>query len=340
MLNGYERGSQMSAEVRDIEVTVNDVTLSVREYGSSDKAEHTVVMLHGFCLDKDSWNIQAEALSEQWDDALRVISYDHRGHGRSKDAPMYTYTIPQLAKDLAGVLKEMNVRGPLTLTGHSMGGMTIMAYMGLPKEDRPIDPDHIVLVATSAGNLSKYGIPILLDTPVIGIIRKAARRSPEKIADFVLRNLLHPLSGVLVRAMGSFDGEGKAQATIAAASINKTPIRTKAGFLDTLRDHDVYDALDNIDGHVTVLSGGNDYLTPATHANDIVNRLSSVNKSRASRHIHFKNSGHMILHDEPRAVTAALNLGIVGSDMTLDDAIVASIIGGAIDYELDESEAS
>ena len=39
-------------------VTTSDgVSLSVREYGPRDAA-HTVVLLHGFCLNKDSWTIQ------------------------------------------------------------------------------------------------------------------------------------------------------------------------------------------------------------------------------------------------------------------------------------------
>jgi hypothetical protein len=40
-------------------ITASDgVPLSVRDYGSSRAPDHTVVLLHGFCLDQSSWDIQ------------------------------------------------------------------------------------------------------------------------------------------------------------------------------------------------------------------------------------------------------------------------------------------
>ena len=51
-------------------VTTSDgVSLSVREYGSRDPA-HTVVLLHGLCLTKDSWTIPIDHL-------LHPVSYTH-----------------------------------------------------------------------------------------------------------------------------------------------------------------------------------------------------------------------------------------------------------------------
>src|SRR5262249_24986964 len=62
-------------------VTTSDgVSLSVRDYGSRDSA-HTVVLLHGLCLTKDSWTIPIDHLLRQYGDNIRIISYDHRGHG-------------------------------------------------------------------------------------------------------------------------------------------------------------------------------------------------------------------------------------------------------------------
>jgi NAD-dependent dihydropyrimidine dehydrogenase PreA subunit len=47
-------------------VTTSDgVSLSVRAYGPRDAA-HTVVLLHGLCLNKDSWTIQIEHLLHQY----------------------------------------------------------------------------------------------------------------------------------------------------------------------------------------------------------------------------------------------------------------------------------
>ncbi|WP_366096953.1 alpha/beta fold hydrolase [Mycobacterium sp.] len=67
-------------------ITTSDgVSLSVRDWGSH-AARHTVVLLHGYCLNKESWNIQMTQLIRRWGNNIRIISYDHRGHGDSGNA--------------------------------------------------------------------------------------------------------------------------------------------------------------------------------------------------------------------------------------------------------------
>src|SRR6478609_12202402 len=77
-------------------VTVRDgVRLAVRDQGPRH-AEATVVLLHGLCLEQGSWAGQIRHLTRQWGDRIRIISYDHRGHGRSDTAPTTTYVVEQL----------------------------------------------------------------------------------------------------------------------------------------------------------------------------------------------------------------------------------------------------
>ena len=106
--------------------TSDGVSLAVCDTGPRS-AEHTVVFLHGLCLNQTSWEPQITYLLRRYGRSVRVISYDHRGHGRSAAAPMNSYRIDQLADDLAQVLTALAVTGPLTLVGHSMGGMTALA---------------------------------------------------------------------------------------------------------------------------------------------------------------------------------------------------------------------
>src|ERR1700722_6221387 len=127
---GDRAGIQLSGIKRTVK-TSDGGSLSFREYGSRDAA-HTVVLLHGFCLNKDSWQIQIGHLRRRYGDGIRIISYDHRGHGDSGAAPMHTYHIDRLATDLADLLVTLGVEGPLTLAGHSMGGMVALAYLGRP----------------------------------------------------------------------------------------------------------------------------------------------------------------------------------------------------------------
>jgi pimeloyl-ACP methyl ester carboxylesterase len=112
-------------------MTRDGVRLAVCD-GGPPRAGHTVVFLHGFCLTGASWSHQIDYLLRRYGEHIRVISYDHRGHGRSSGAPMSTYRIEQLACDLADVLVALEVSGSVTFVGHSMGGMVALTYLGRP----------------------------------------------------------------------------------------------------------------------------------------------------------------------------------------------------------------
>ena len=125
-------------------VTSDGVRLAVRDYGSVGAREHTVVLLHGLCLTQSSWELQIRHLVRRWGKRVRIITYDHRGHGESAGADMRTYRIDRLAADLAEVLTALRVTGRLTLAGHSMGGMTALAYLGRPAAERPVEPQGLI----------------------------------------------------------------------------------------------------------------------------------------------------------------------------------------------------
>jgi pimeloyl-ACP methyl ester carboxylesterase len=134
-----------------------------------------VVFLHGLCRDRTSWDRQITYSWCRYGRSVRTISYDHRGHGGSAAASMSTYRVDQLADDLAQVLTALDVTGPLTLVGHSMGGMTALAYLGRPAADRPVEAEGLILVATAAGQLAERGLARLLATPgpaaLVGLIQ-------------------------------------------------------------------------------------------------------------------------------------------------------------------------
>ena len=106
----------------------------------------TVVLAHGFLADNDFWHFQRSSLAR----SARVVSYDHRGHGRSEMGGMSALTLDQLGEDLAAVLDQAAPEGPVVLVGHSMGGMAILALA----EQRPeLFGDRVVgvgLVTTAA----------------------------------------------------------------------------------------------------------------------------------------------------------------------------------------------
>ena len=179
-------------------VTTSDgVRLAVRDYGSDRADAPTVVLLHGLLLSQDSWDPQVRQLRRQWGSRIRIITYDHRGHGRSIGAPMPTYEIDQLAADLAEVLVALHIKGPLTLAGHSMGGMTALAYFGRPASKRPVEPQGLVLVGTAAGNIAERGISRLLATPATGALFELVHRMPQRATDKAVQKLVRPLGSAL-----------------------------------------------------------------------------------------------------------------------------------------------
>ena len=107
--------------------TPDGIPLVVREVGPVT-APLTVVFAHGFCMRMGSFHFQRAALAKRWGEQVRMVFYDQRGHGQSEEAPIETYTVEQLGRDLETVLQVMVPRGPVVLVGHSMGGMTVLSH--------------------------------------------------------------------------------------------------------------------------------------------------------------------------------------------------------------------
>ncbi len=285
-------------------VTVRDgVRLSVRDQGPID-AEATVVLLHGLCLEQGSWASQIRQLTRRWGARIRIISYDHRGHGNSDTAPTSTYVIEQLADDLAEVLVALDVTGPLTLVGHSMGGMVALAYLGRPPADRPVEPHGVVLVATAAGRLAERGIARLLASPATDILCKFAARAPQR----AVRLLTKPVRAAFALQCG--DQARDTLATLFDTAMAATSLITAVGFLPGLRSYDQNSTLGSIRAKTIILSGGTDLVTPSSHSDDMAAAIPGAT------HVHLPMAGHMLPHEAAAAVTDAINTTLVSGIST------------------------
>jgi pimeloyl-ACP methyl ester carboxylesterase len=101
--------------------TDDEVKLRYTDDGSGPP----VVFVHGWQSSSQVWATSAQALTG----VCRVVTYDHRGHGRSGDAQS-GWTVHRLARDLEQLLNDLDLSGT-TLVGHSMGCSVIWAYMEL-----------------------------------------------------------------------------------------------------------------------------------------------------------------------------------------------------------------
>jgi pimeloyl-ACP methyl ester carboxylesterase len=209
---------------------------------------------------------------------------------------MSTYHVEQLAEDLAAVLAAAEVGTPLTLVGHSMGGLAALTYLARPADQRPVDPDGLVLVATAAGRLCERGLGRLLATPITSALYHLVARAPEHL----LRNLAGPICAALGRYAHCGRNERATLATLAASAIAGTPLRTAVGYLPGLQRYDAYPALKTITAHTVVVSGDADLLTPPAHADDLTAGIGGC------QHIRLPGAGHMLPTEASRAVNDAL----------------------------------
>lgn len=306
-------GCVKTRQGRDIHVTTDDgVVLAVRDTGRRGAA-HTVVFLHGLCLSQVCWARQVDALVSRYGSAVRILSYDHRGHGRSGQAPMSTYRIERLAEDLAQVLAVCEVSGPVTLVGHSMGGMTALGYLGLDAGRRPVDPVGLVLVATAAGKLRQRGMGRLLGTPATAALVGVAGVAPEQ----AVRAMAAPLCATLSRWR-----RGASAAAVAADALAAVSVATAVGFLPALRDYDQYPMLSSIRARTVVLSGGADPLTPAVHARDLAAAIPGA------EHVHIPGAGHMLPQEAAQLVGEAIRRA-AGIDAAVEDLGGVDAVSGA-----------
>lgn len=114
--------------------------------------EPTIVFVHGYALNLDCWHFQREAFRGKH----RMAFYDQRSHGRSQRSDRQHATIDQLGDDLARVLEMVAPAGPVVLVGHSMGGMSIMAFAERHADVFEERVAGVALIATTAGGLRPH----------------------------------------------------------------------------------------------------------------------------------------------------------------------------------------
>jgi pimeloyl-ACP methyl ester carboxylesterase len=89
-------------------------------YNLSGKGDTTIVLVHGWCIDKSYWKETQEALSNQY----TVVALDLGGHGQSGHNRT-EWTVEEFATDVGAVIEALDL-GKVVLVGHSMGGDIIL----------------------------------------------------------------------------------------------------------------------------------------------------------------------------------------------------------------------
>ena len=316
--------------------TPDGVRLNVEVAGPAD-APVTVLLVHGWTCSTRSWHNQVESLPQiLGPDAVRVVTYDHRGHGRSDAAPAGTTRLDQLADDLATVLDEVVGAGPVVYAGHSMGGMTLMAAADRRPELFGSRIRAAALVSTTCGHLTEgaLGLPTRFDpaasriAPRVlnavgrGIDRRDARKAealarkaaaeareagtagPAARAQTAARRAAAVAAGLqrpALRRVVFGKKPDPAEVDLFMADLAVVPGASYGGFFETMLEHDRGDALKVLEElPVEIMHGTRDRLLPPRHANRIAAQLPSA------RLWIYPGAGHMLMQERPRDVTHRL----------------------------------
>lgn len=86
----------------------------------SGKGEPTVVLVHGWALDRRVWDGQVPRLSAR----RRVVTLDLAGHGES-GRPRAPWTMAAFGEDVKAVVEAVGAK-QVVLVGHSMGGPVVL----------------------------------------------------------------------------------------------------------------------------------------------------------------------------------------------------------------------
>ncbi|RJQ69550.1 alpha/beta hydrolase [Pseudonocardiaceae bacterium YIM PH 21723] len=291
---------------REYTVAADDgVPLAVEETlpAGGGTPDITVVLLHGWTLDQRMWHFQRFALSEMDSPKVRVLTYDHRSHGRSGRSRKSACTIEQLARDLDAVLRVMVPEGPIVLVGHSMGGMTIMSLA----EQRPDLFDErirgVALVNTSAGELGSYGLngPILSPkNPLTQGIGRLARIQPDLVK--LTRGLADDIEWGVIRGVAFGDKDVPLSlVNLMYEMINGCDVKAITDFMSTLNTHNRLAALPALARcQVSVIGGSADKLTPYEHSELMAAEIPEAEL------IEVSGAGHMVNLEAPDQVNEAL----------------------------------
>lgn len=297
---------------REYTVTADDgVHLSVEELEpvGTGAPELTVVLVHGFLMDRRCWLFQRHDLAHSAVPRVRQVLYDQRSHGRSGRSDPRACLIEQLGRDLHAVIRAAAPDGPIVLIGHSLGGMTIMALA----EDRPeLFAERIRGVAfinTSAGDIGSSGLPRPVLSRRSPVMQVAARLSHWHTTARVIdrgRDVGNHLTWSLIRTLAFGDKTvNPALVELLASMIRATSFGVMSDFLPTLGAHSRYAALAGLRYAKTLVIGADsDWLIPHKHAEAIAALLPDAELVQVHR------CGHAAMLEYPKLVNEHL-LGLL-----------------------------
>jgi pimeloyl-ACP methyl ester carboxylesterase len=274
------------------------------EINGPDDAPVTIIFSHGYALSQNVWHYQRRDLAG----SARCVFWDQRGHGQSGECSQESCTIPQLGEDLHAVLQAAAPgETPVVLVGHSMGGMTIMAFARQHPELFGTKVIGAALISSVAGGVDPtIWIPVALRP----LARQAAApmlrgvsRGPA--AGFVERG--RQVGGDLAFLSTRYVAFGDPSVSPAVVDfleriIRATRVGVVAAFYLALLRHDERAAL-GILGQVpvTVIAGESDRLVPLAQSQELAEQIPGAEL------VQVPGAGHAVILERPEFVNRVIS---------------------------------
>lgn len=282
------------ALTRRVVTSTDGAQLATYTYEPAGAPDHlpTIVLAHGWALTHETWLPVTERLAACG--GVRVVLWDQRGHGGSTygagSSRPRKESVKQLGADLAAVIDALvPATSRLTLGGHSMGGMTVMAYAGLHPEVLAARVDRVLLASTAMGELHGPGIP--LERQVMTAITRL--RLPWRPGRLVTAGSQRR------RVFGNYPRPQDVQA--ARGMLAQTRFTTFGAFYLALMEHDESAAMESLaQVPVTIVVGRLDRLTPRKFGRALAEAIPGAQLEVV------EGIGHMTPYETPDLLVSAL----------------------------------
>ncbi|SKB05188.1 alpha/beta fold hydrolase [Aeromicrobium choanae] len=245
----------------------------------------TIVFVHGWMCDLDTWHFQRLALR----DHARLVFMEQRSHGRSGRSGPRNSSLHDMADDLRRVLDEHAAEGPVVIVGHSMGGMAVMQLAQLEPELFDDRVKGVVLISTSAGKLMRGSPGLRFVVPLV----KAATPLLDWGREFN--------SYSIIRRWAFGPHAEPSVVDMADEMILRAPTTVVLNFYDNFVELDLGAGLDAISRcRTSVVCGTKDVMTPFSHSRWLARHIAGAEL------VPVNDAGHMVMLEEHEQVTEAI----------------------------------
>jgi pimeloyl-ACP methyl ester carboxylesterase len=277
--------------------SIRGLRYHVRVWG--DDSAPKLFMLHGWMDVSASFQFLVDALERDW----CVLAPDWRGFGLSEWCPQ-GYWFPDYIADLEAVLDAYAPDEPVSVVGHSLGGIVAGLYAGIrPRRvHRAVSLDGFGIPAESSGRApDKYAawLDALRDPPVFTTYADLSG-----VADRLQKN-----NSRLTRSQAEFLATHWAEALPDGRARLRSDPKHKLPFPTVYRAEEVLAIWARATAPMLWVGAAHSSIRTRITQHDKAGEDSFAHRKAAwrnLRYIEIADAGHMLHHDQPKAVAAAI----------------------------------